>query len=870
MSVFLGLRIYAWFSLRHARRYVWRTIAVILGLSLGSGVFVAVRLATTTSVRSFAQSMDALSGNADFVVTRPGGSIPYSLVRDLLSRPHIKTVSPLLMLTVRAESLSQGEGSTVLRWVGLDPVLDRPLRPWAVQRLEKSEGPQNWMRLISEPDTVFVGSSAAHSLHVQPGSNIRVFYQNRKRNLKVLGILKDEGLGLAEGGLILLSDLATIQEFLGQFDGVDRLEGAFREGQKEKGLGDLEHTLASGYSLYQPQERERSSRSMVAAYEQNLSVLSFVSLFVGMFLVYSLTAFNSVSRRREVAVMRSIGASTRFVFGVFVMDGLVFGLLGWLVGIPISLFFAKDLLKAVSETVTVLFARVDVRTVAVSAWDVVVSIVLTSGVAALAALQPAHSVMTVSPTEAIRPRSSAPYGDPRTRRQTFWSLALLAGILPLSWLPPVQGIPVAGYAAVFFLFCGFSLLAPGMLKGLTTLPLHVVQHVGGEPCVLALKHLEKAGARVAVSVGALITAVGLFTALVVMVSSFRKTVEAWVFQTVSGDLFVRPMMADMNGYRDPLPEAMVQFVKDLPETDVVPYRRINMTYRGVDCALEGIDLDGLKRHGGFLFLKGDEEQAYNAMKAGESVIVSEVFANRTGLRIGDSMAFTVSGVPMTFRVVGVYRDYRTQSAVIYMDLNVLQKRTTDRSWSGVRLFFSGSEEARQRRAQEVREQLLERFGARDALDVLVGSTLRREILQVFDQTFAVTSVLLIMALMVAGLGMMTTLTIMVLERMVSLNTLKAIGASTGQVRRMLLWEALFMIVVGLFLGVTCGFALSVILIEVINAQSFGWTFLYHVPWNQLAAAFPLIAAASLAATIPAQRLAFRHSPAVLLREDVES
>ncbi|MEJ5347974.1 MAG: FtsX-like permease family protein [Desulfosoma sp.] len=867
MSVFLGLRIYAWFSLRHARRHVWRTLAVILGLSLGSGVFVAVRLATTTSVRSFVQSMDALSGSADFVVTRPGGIPPHSLVLDLLSRPHIKTVSPLLVLTVRAEPLSREGGGTVLRWVGVDPVLDRPLRPWAVQQLEKSEGLHNWMRLIGEPDTVFMGSSAAHSLGVQPGSDIRVFYQNRQKTLRVLGILRDEGLGLAEGGWILLSDLATIQEFLGRGDIVDRVEGAFQEGQKERGLRELEDTLASTYSLYQPQERERSSRSMVAAYEQNLSVLSFVSLFVGMFLVYSLTAFNSVSRRREIAVMRSIGASTRFVFGLFVMDGLVFGLLAWLVGIPISLLFTRDLLKAVSETVTVLFARVDVRTVAVSAWDVLVSVILTSGVAALAALQPAHSVMAVSATEAIRPRSSASYGEARTRRQTFWGLALLAGILPLSLLPPVKGIPVAGYAAVFFLFCGFSLLAPGMLQRLTTLPLSLVRRVAGEPCVLALKHLEKAGARVAVSVGALITAVGLFTALVVMISSFRKTVEAWVIQTVSGDLFVRPVMADMNGYRDPLPESVVQFVKDVPETAVVPYRRINMTYRGVDCALEGIDLDGLRKHGGFLFLKGEEEQAYKAMKSGEGVIVSEVFANRTGLRLGDSMEFTVSGVPMTFQVVGIYRDYRTQGAVIYVDLNVLQKRTKDRSWSGARLFFSGSEETRQRRALEVRGQLLERFGSRDALDVLVGSTLRREILQVFDQTFAVTSVLLIMALMIAGLGMMTTLTIMVLERMVSLNTLKAVGASTGQVRRMLLWEALFMVVVGLVLGATCGFALSVILIEVINAQSFGWTFLYHVPWHQLAAAFPLIAVASLAATLPAQRLAFRYSPAVLLRED---
>ena len=868
MSVFLGLRIYGWFSLRYARRHLWRTAAVILGLSLGAGVFVAVRLAMTTSVRSFERSMDAVSGRAHFVVTRPGESVPLSLIRDLLSVTNVQTVSPITSLVVRAESMGQGaERGAVARWMGLDPVLDRPLRPWAAHRPEKTEEAQGWMRLMREPDTVFVGSALARTLGLEAGSAVMVQYQGRRRVLKVLGILKDEGLGSAEGGLVLLSDLATVQEFLGRFEGVDRVEGAFIEGRSEEGLRELKNVLGSSYAVDRPEERARSARSMVAAYEQNLSVLSFVSLFVGMFLVYSLTAFNSASRRREVAVMRALGASKRFVFSVFILDGLVLGLLGWAVGIPVSLSFSGHLLEAVSATVTLLFARVDVRTVSLSVRDVGVSIILTTAVAALAAWQPAHHMMMVPPTEAIRPRSSAPHEETKTRRLTFMGLGLLASVLPLSLMPPLRGVPAAGYAAVFFIFCGFSLLAPGVLKRISRMPSTLARRLGGEPCVLAFKQLEKAGARMAVSVGALITAVGLFTALVVMISSFRKTVETWVFQTVSGDLFVRPMMADLNGYRDPLPAHLVHFLQNIPEADVVAYRRIPVTHRGVDCALEGIDLDGLLHHGGFLFLKGNPQHAYEAIKAGKSVMVSEVFSRRTGLRVGDGMALSVHGVPLEFSVAGVYRDYRTQTPVIYMDLKVLQERTKDRAWSGVRLFFPGSEEARTQRAREVRDEILGRFGTRDAPDVMVGGTLRRDILRVFDETFAVTTVLLVMALMVAGLGMMTTLTIMILERMVSLNTLKAIGASTGQVRRMLLWEALFMAVAGLVLGVVCGFALSVILIEVINAQSFGWTFLYHVAWDQLGVALPLIAAASLAATIPAQRLAFRYSPVVLLRED---
>ncbi len=905
MSPAVALRLYEWFSLRYAKRHFWRTAAVILGLSLGAGVFVAVRLAVTTSVRSFEQSMEAVTGSADFVVTRPGGSVPLSVVRDLLALPVVKTASPLMTVTVKAHVSEGGEG-TAVRLVGLDPILDRPLRSWAIRPTSDGTDTRKWTALMAERDTVFVGSAVARRLGLEAGSHLTVRYQDRLRALRVLGVLKDEGLGLADGGMVVLADLATAQEFLGFLDGVDRVEVAFRPGALEPGFGALQSLLGTEYAVHRLEERKRSGRSMVAAYEQNLSVLSFVSLFVGMFLVYSLTAFNSVSRRREVAVLRSLGASSRLVFSLFLMDGVLLGLLGWAVGIPVSALFAKDLLRAVSGTVTLLFARVDVEGLSLSPWDVGGSIGLTAGVAALAALQPARSLMDVPPTEAIRPRSTGlgsfparpafqqmdagkddgSWPDPKSPsvrwkrflkklrkgfsgpgRLTGLGLALLGLVWPLALAPPVHGIPAAGYASVFFLFCGFSLLAPGALKKVSGLSPHGVRKAAGEPCVLALRNLDMAGSRIAVSIGALVTAVALFTALAVMIASFRKTVEVWVHQTVSGDLFLRPMMADLNGYRDPLPNDVVEFLVAVPDADVVSYRRIAINYAGVECSLEGIDLERLRRHGGFLFRKGHAEEAYRAMASGDGVIVSEVLSNRTGLGLGDRFRTVVHGRPMDFAVVGIYRDYRTQGAVVYMDAQVLHRRTGDLSWSGARVFFSGSEDEVAEKVQRLQDEILTRFGGRYELDMIMGRELRRDILDVFDQTFAVTTVLLLMALLVAGLGMMTTLTVMVLERMVPLNTLKAVGASSGQIRRMLLWEAAFMTAVGSLLGLGCGFILSVILIDVINAQSFGWTFLYHIPWSQLGVALPLIAAASLGATVPAQRLAFRHSPAILLRED---
>ena len=166
--------------------------------------------------------------------------------------------------------------------------------------------------------------------------------------------------------------------------------------------------------------------------------------------------------------------------------------------------------------------------------------------------------------------------------------------------------------------------------------------------------------------------------------------------------------------------------------------------------------------------------------------------------------------------------------------------------------------------KRLRAEIIKTCG--EDLDMISGKTLRQSILKVFDETFAITSVLLLIALIIEALGITTTLTVMVLERRQQLNTLIAVGADKGQVRSMIFWEAIFLVVAGECTGLVCGFVLSYILVYVINLQSFGWTFIYRVDWIALGLSFPLIILTALTAALPAVRIVFRQSPAMLLRE----
>jgi putative ABC transport system permease protein len=191
-------------------------------------------------------------------------------------------------------------------------------------------------------------------------------------------------------------------------------------------------------------------------------------------------------------------------------------------------------------------------------------------------------------------------------------------------------------------------------------------------------------------------------------------------------------------------------------------------------------------------------------------------------------------------------------------------RYHDSRWSGIRFFFKDRSQDLSKAVSRLRKKIIARWG--DTLDIMSGRDLRNAILRVFDETFAVTTVLLLIALFIAALGITTTLTVLVLERSRQLNTLYAVGASFKQIRKMIFWEAVFMVVLGEIAGILCGFILSYLLVYVINRQSFGWTFLYEVDWGALSLSLPLIILTALVAAIPAVRMVFRKPPATLLRE----
>ncbi len=859
-NVAFFFRLFIWFSLRDMRKHPGRTLTVLFGIALGAAVFTSVRLSVNASLDSFTKSMDLIAGQADYVLTRPGGHVPENLITNLWNHPAIQNVSPVLTTYTRIAQ----NGSEPFLLIGFDPILDRPLRNWRITP-KIDQKAVVWFDLLKEPYTIILGEPLTRLLNREPGDRLLLEHVRQRSDFKIIGKLEREGLALAEGGRVALTDIATFQEFTGLFGKVDRIDLRLKPFATAKDLDDIRKWLPESITLNPPSTARESGQAMIKAYQLNLSILSFASLFVGMFLVYSLVALNAASRRPELAILRCNGASGYHLFFIFLTEGALFGVAGWLVAIPIGNFLIKYLLHGVSQTISTLYVRVHVEALSLDIWEIVLSFAVTVFVSVLAAYQPAREAMQVSPKEALeisqlgmRPRKSP-------KQLALTGILCIALVWPLSRLPAVLEMPLPGYLSILLLFVGFSLLVPWTLEHIGHVLSAMLQKRAGIPAYLASRYLRDSGTRTAVSVGALITAVALFASLVIMIYSFRQTVEFWTYQTIRGDLFLTTKMGEINQFRYPISQEVIKGLESFKDqVDIVPNRRFFLTYANFPYEFELLDMQGFMQYGSFFWLQGDPEKIRPLLKRGEGVIISEVFSNRTGLTIGDLFRAQVEESAFELPILGIVRDYRTQGGVVFYSMSHFKARYHDPRWGGLRFFFKDREQDLDKAAAKLRDDIIERMG--DKVDMLSGKRLRSAVLRIFDETFAITTVLLLIALVIAALGIATTLTVLVLERSRQLNTLFAVGASFRQIRSMIFWEAAFMVVIGEWAGVVCGFILSYLLVYVINRQSFGWTFLYGVDWGSLCLSIPLIVITALAAGLPAVKMVFRRPPATLLRE----
>jgi putative ABC transport system permease protein len=429
----------------------------------------------------------------------------------------------------------------------------------------------------------------------------------------------------------------------------------------------------------------------------------------------------------------------------------------------------------------------------------------------------------------------------------------------------VDGFPLFGFAAVGLVVAALAVAAPLLVRFASGAGAGPLGRLCGAPGKIAAGFFGGSLARNGTAVAALAMALGMTLAMIVMVSSIRETVRDWVGTTLRSDLWVKAEAGGRRGLVGDLPPEIVEFLRALPGVAAVdPFRaRDASDARGRPFTLASGDFRVVARIGGLPLLDGRDVAAV-AMHARErrEVLISEPFARRFAVAAGGFVTLATPRGQRPFRVAGVYRDYSNDRGTVLLDRELFLALFDDPRVTSVAVQAAPGVDP-----GALRRRLREAAEGRYALSITTNRELRREVLKVFDQTFAVTRALEAIAVAVAILGIANALAASAVERRRSFGLLRAVGAQKGQIRRAVLIEAGLTGLTGTAAALAAAAAFAYLLLAVINPQSFGWTVVVNVPGGRLAAAALLVLAASLAAGLFPGRLAAAVDPAAALAEE---
>ncbi len=844
------MRLFRLFILRHLGHERARSVSAVLGFALGIAVIVAIRLANASSLRGFESALEIISGKTSLEITSPGG-VDETRIPELAWLGAYGVLSPVLEGDARVSTAS---GAEVVRVLGVDILRDRALRDYRLLDFGGGRQPDSreFLALLVDPHSVILTARFAGRFGVTAGQEVEIAIGDRAQRFTVRGLLRDTGPAQALDGNVALMDIAAAQWAFASLGRLTRIDVRLNDGVA---VDDAERRIAArlpaGLSVQRPARRGREVEKMLQAFHFNLSALSYVSLLVGLFMIYNTISVSVVARREEIGSLRALGAGRATVLGLFLGEAAILAAAGCGLGLLLARYLALGAVSLTSTTVSVLYRGVVSPPPAVGFGDAVLAFAVGLPLALVSASIPALEAARVPPADAVRgaDRLETRYRL-RLRHLSFPALLLLAG-WGLARLGPVGGLPVFGFCSALLIVFGGAALTPLVLFLLARAgrrPLARLLNVEG---MLAHANLSGSVPRLSVSVAALSLSLSMMVAIAVMVGSFRATVIYWVGQTLRADLYLSPALRGASGAPAALSPEVVQAVTADPAVSAVdPFRREEAPFGGGTITLGCSDFSVLLARGGLMFKSPREgRRAALAAVGTDAVVASESFCLKHGYADGDRVELPVRSGRARFRIAAVYYDYSSDRGIVLMDRSTWLRHFDDASPSSLGVYLKpGSDPG------AARSRILRTLGARHRVFLNTNESLRREVLRIFDSTFAVTWALEAIAIFVAILGVSTTLVTLTYERRRDVAMLRLIGAGTRQITRMIVAEAGMLGAASQAVGVAVGLLLSLLLIYVINVQSFGWTIQFHLPGAfllQMSAG--ILAATAVAGLYPARR-----------------
>lgn len=836
------LSIFRWHVLRYVGRHKLLGFLNVLSIALGIAVYLSIQIANQSANQSFAAGVDLVAGKAQLEIR---GEIDETLW------PKIAAVSGVQAATASIEGVATlpelpGE---YLRLVGVDIFTSAP---FATARVGTGEQRLEMDAWLGRPNTIAITEEFAARHRLKVGSKLRASINATAHELEIIALIDTRDSAVAAQPRFAVIDLGWAQELYGMAGRLSSIQLLLDDPKQAEAIAArIQPLLPADLSVAPPRQRSLQMQTMLSAFQLNLTALSLVSLLVGAFLIYNTISASVARRRTELGILRALGATRWEVRMLFLGEAVLYGLIGVALGSFGGVALARVTIGAVEHTVSSLYLLLSIHEQFLAPWQFLTAAAFGFATVLVGAWIPADEAARIDPVSALG-QGSHTVSDSNAR----WPwLKLAVGALTLTaalgWLALHGGPSWLAFAAAFLTLAAFAACSSS-----------VVDRFARTASALSLRALWRLSAdrlarsihRNSVTVASLATAIAMTIGLTVMIHSFRQTVVRWTNQSVVADLYIAPSANETVGLGAIIPPEVLRWLTEQAGVESVDgFGEARASLRRPDGSTTSVlisVIDGRYR-GNLEFGTREDEAIMQRVLRGEAVVVTESFSRKLGVRAGESVSLLTPTGVQRFAVAGVYRDYTRDQGAILMTRGLYAQHWNDRGPQSLAVYLRPGANG-----DAVTDAFLQRFGAAGDYTVYSNRTLRQRIMVIFDQTFSVTEVLRVIALIVAVLGIALSVTTLVAERQRETGMLRALGASSRQIHGLFVIESGMIGTVATIIGIPGGLALAVILTWVVNPAFFGWTISFSIPWSAIGT-MPIwiIPAAALAAIWPAAKAA---------------
>jgi putative ABC transport system permease protein len=837
------LRLISW---PYFRKHVLRTMLTTAGIVLGVAVFVGMHTANQSVLAAFSSTVDRIAGKTELQVTAGETGFAEDVLEKVQSAPSVRVAVPVIEAVV--DSNIQGQGNLLI--LGVDMTGDRSLREYDLESGDAAviDDP---LVFLAQPDSLIVSKEFADKNTISTDSRLSLGTVEGEKAFTVRGIMKSSGLTSAFGGNLAIMDVYAAQKMFGRGRTFDRIDLAVAPGRTiAEAEAELGAMLGPGFRVEPPSGRGQQFEAMLEAYSMMVGISSLFALFIGMFIIYNSFAIAVTQRRSEIGILRALGATRGQIRRLFLGESALTGVIGSLGGAAFGILIARGIAASIGTLISDVYGvaqQADELATSPGLLLIAMAIGITTSV--IAAAIPAHQAARVDPVQALQKGKYQVLSAGESRLRVI--AAAILGAISAGCLiaPALSGGAIGGSRPVFYVGYVLAIVVALLLGPLLSLALSrairpVLKWIRPVEGALAADSLIQAPRRTSASVAALMLSLALVVAFAGMARASYNSIIDWMETALNPDLFVMPSQSVV--------VRTIRFPKTMgPELEVIPgiervqmVRDARIVFRETPVMLVAVEVESVAETALREPVAGDPADMYRRTAAGEGLIVSDNLAQLQHLSLGEMLEIPAPEGVIRLPIVGIVIDYSDQQGTILMDRSLFERYWHDDSVNVFRLYLQPGASV-----PEVRQRILERYAGSRQVFVLTNGELKQYILKITDQWFGLTSVQIAVAVLVAILGIVNTLTVSITDRRRELGVLQAVGGLHGQIRRTIWIEALSIGCLGLVLGFALGAVNLYYILQIVHHDIAGMRLDYAFPVNVVLALVPTILGAAFVAAI---------------------